>query len=316
MTERLQHTFSAQAKQELVRIVLKDADCKRAELAAVVQACGSLVLSRGQMQLEIATEQAALARRMFGFIKEMTGQSVQILARQNQRLHKRNTYMLRLQGRDAVIPFLSRLGVWNGLGWSRMLPHNIQKTCCKRAYLRALFLACGSVSHPEKGYHMEWVFKEEELADTLAQLMETMDIHAHRMQRKTAWVVYLKDSEEIGTLLAMMGANRAILEHENERIMRQMKNNVQRAVNCDTANLQKTVEASVRQTNCIRFLIEKEILRNLPGPLRAAADARLEAPDASIVELAGMMSPPIGKSGMNHRLRKLVEIAEEHGYRG
>ena len=316
MTERLQHTFSAQAKQELVRIVLHEADCKRAELAAVVQACGSLVLSRGQMQLEIATEQAALARRMFGFIKEMTGQSVQILARQNQRLHKRNTYMLRLQGRDAVIPFLSRLGVWNGLGWSRMLPHNIQKTCCKRAYLRALFLACGSVSHPEKGYHMEWVFKEEELADTLAQLMETMDIHAHRMQRKTAWVVYLKDSEEIGTLLAMMGANRAILEHENERIMRQMKNNVQRAVNCDTANLQKTVEASVRQTNCIRFLIEKEILRNLPGPLRAAADARLEAPDASIVELAGMMSPPIGKSGMNHRLRKLVEIAEEHGYRG
>ena len=258
MTERLQHTFSAQAKQELVRIVLHEADCKRAELAAVVQACGSLVLSRGQMQLEIATEQAALARRMFGFIKEMTGQSVQILARQNQRLHKRNTYMLRLQGRDVVIPFLSRLGVWNGLGWSRMLPHNIQKTCCKRAYLRALFLACGSVSHPEKGYHMEWVFKEEELADTLAQLMETMEIHAHRMQRKTAWVVYLKDSEEIGTLLAMMGANRAILEHENERIMRQMKNNVQRAVNCDTANLQKTVEASVRQTNCIRFLIEKE----------------------------------------------------------
>ncbi len=314
MTERLQHTFSAQAKQELVRIALKDADCKRAELAAVVQACGSLVLSRGQMQLEIATEQAALARRMFGFIKEMTGQSVQILARQNQRLHKRNTYMLRLQGRDVVIPFLSRLGVWNGLGWSRMLPHNIQKTCCKRAYLRALFLACGSVSHPEKGYHMEWVFKEEELADTLAQLMETMEIHAHRMQRKTAWVVYLKDSEEIGTLLAMMGANRAILEHENERIMRQMKNNVQRAVNCDTANLQKTVEASVRQTNCIRFLIEKGILRDLPGPLRAAADARLEAPDASIVELAGMMSPPIGKSGMNHRLRKLVEIAEEHGY--
>ena len=314
MTERLQHTFSAQAKQELVRIVLHEADCKRAELAAVVQACGSLVLSRGQMQLEIATEQAALARRMFGFIKEMTGQSVQILARQNQRLHKRNTYMLRLQGRDVVIPFLSRLGVWNGLGWSRMLPHNIQKTCCKRAYLRALFLACGSVSHPEKGYHMEWVFKEEELADTLAQLMETMEIHAHRMQRKTAWVVYLKDSEEIGTLLAMMGANRAILEHENERIMRQMKNNVQRAVNCDTANLQKTVEASVRQTNCIRFLIEKEILHDLPGPLRAAADARLEAPDASIVELAGMMSPPIGKSGMNHRLRKLVEIAEEHGY--
>ena len=314
MTERLQHTFSAQAKQELVRIVLHEADCKRAELAAVVQACGSLVLSRGQMQLEIATEQAALARRMFGFIKEMTGQSVQILARQNQRLHKRNTYMLRLQGRDVVIPFLSRLGVWNGLGWSRMLPHNIQKTCCKRAYLRALFLACGSVSHPEKGYHMEWVFKEEELADTLAQLMETMEIHAHRMQRKTAWVVYLKDSEEIGTLLAMMGANRAILEHENERIMRQMKNNVQRAVNCDTANLQKTVEASVRQTNCIRFLIEKGILRDLPGPLRAAADARLEAPDASIVELAGMMSPPIGKSGMNHRLRKLVEIAEEHGY--
>ena len=314
MTERLQHTFSAQAKQELVRIVLHEADCKRAELAAVVQACGSLVLSRGQMQLEIATEQAALARRMFGFIKEMTGQSVQILARQNQRLHKRNTYMLRLQGRDVVIPFLSRLGVWNGLGWSRMLPHNIQKTCCKRAYLRALFLACGSVSHPEKGYHMEWVFKEEELADTLAQLMETMEIHAHRMQRKSAWVVYLKDSEEIGTLLAMMGANRAILEHENERIMRQMKNNVQRAVNCDTANLQKTVEASVRQTNCIRFLIEKEILHDLPGPLRAAADARLEVPDASIVELAGMMSPPIGKSGMNHRLRKLVEIAEEHGY--
>lgn len=315
MSERLQHTFSAQAKQELVRIVLHDADCKRAELAAVVQACGSLVLSRGQMQLEIATEQAALARRMFGFIKEMTGQSVQILARQNQRLHKRNTYMLRLQGRDVVLSLLSRLGVWNGLGWVRMLPHNIQKTCCKRAYLRALFLACGSVSHPEKGYHMEWVFKEEELANTLARLMETMEIHAHRMQRKTAWVVYLKDSEEIGTLLAMMGANRAILEHENERIMRQMKNNVQRAVNCDTANLQKTVEASVRQTNCIRFLIEKEILRDLPGPLRAAADARLEAPDASIVELAGMMSPPIGKSGMNHRLRKLVEIAEEHGYR-
>lgn len=307
-------SFSARTKEELVRLQNRHAGCEKAELAAAVQACGSLVITRGTLILEIATENAALARRLFGFVKAYTGQAAQLLARQNNRLHKRSTVLLQIEGRESALALLSQLGVWEAGNLLRTLPAFIRRTCCKRAYLRALFLACGSVTNPEKAYHLEWVFREMQLAQSVQALLATLNVDAQLTVRKQHVVVYVKDGDSISDILAGIGAHNAVFAWENARAMHQVKNQVNRAVNCETANLKKTVNAAMRQVACIRYLAEKGILEKCPGPLREAADARLSEPDATIAELAEMMSEKTSKSGMNHRLRRLIELAQQAGY--
>ncbi len=307
-------SFSARTKAELVRLQNRHAGCEKAELAAAVQACGSLVIRRNTLILEMATENAALARRWFGFVKAYTGQTAQLLARQNNRLHKRSTVLLQIEGHETVLALLAQLGVWADGRILRTLPGFIRRTCCKRAYLRALFLACGSVTNPEKAYHLEWVFREMLLAQSTQALLATMNIDAQLIVRKQHVVVYVKDGDSISDILAGIGAHNAVFAWENARALHQVKNQVNRAVNCETANLKKTVNAAMRQVACIRYLAEHGILEKCPGPLREAADARLSEPDATLAELAAMMSEPTSKSGMNHRLRRLVELAQQAGY--
>ncbi len=187
----------------------------------------------------------------------------------------------------------------------------LQQSCCKRAYLRGMFLCGGSVSDPRKGYHLEIVCQKEETADQLCGIFADFEVQARKTERKGRVLVYIKESEAISEALNIIGAHRSLMELENLRIEKDLRNDTNRRVNCDTANIEKMLEASERQLEDIRFLKERGLLGSLPEGLKIMAEIRLENPELKLKDLGALMDPPIGKSGVNHRLRRLSKLAEE-----
>lgn len=187
----------------------------------------------------------------------------------------------------------------------------IQNRCCKRAFIRGAFLASGSLSDPEKSYHFEIVCQTKDKALQLQEVMQVFHIDAKIVKRKKSYVVYVKESAQIVELLGLMEANAALMKLENIRILKDMRNSVNRKVNCETANIHKTVNAAVKQIEDIRLIEEKVGLDQLNSGLSEIARLRLEFPDATLRELGLMLTPQVGKSGVNHRLRKLSNLAQE-----
>ena len=187
----------------------------------------------------------------------------------------------------------------------------LRQNCCRRAFIRGAFLAVGSVSDPEKSYHFEIVCTVPEKARQLQELLASYDVDAKVVLRKRHYVVYIKEGSQIVELLGLMGAHISLMQLENVRIVKEMRNSVNRKVNCETANLNKTVSAAVRQAEDIRYIQEKIGLDKLPMDLEETARLRLEHTEASLKELGDMLSPKVGKSGVNHRLRKLSQIADD-----
>lgn len=187
----------------------------------------------------------------------------------------------------------------------------IQKECCKRAFIRGAFLASGSISAPEKFYHFEIVCTTEDKAVQLKNIIQYFNIDAKIVERKKHFVVYIKEGAGIVDILNVMEAHVALMDLENVRILKEMRNSVNRKVNCETANLKKTVSAAVKQIEDIKFIRDKVGLSVLSDNLEEMARLRLDNPDASLKELGEMLTPAVGKSGVNHRLRKICEIADD-----
>lgn len=181
----------------------------------------------------------------------------------------------------------------------------------RRLFLRDVFLRSGSVSDPEKSYHFEIVCATKPEAERILTAIRDFGLDAKTVERKGHTVVYLKEAEQIADMLKILGASKSLLSYENVRIVKEMRNSVNRQVNCETANLGKTIGAAVRQVSDIRFIEERQGLSSLPENLREMAEIRLLHPEASLPELGTYFTPPIGKSGVNHRLRKISEIAED-----
>ena len=187
----------------------------------------------------------------------------------------------------------------------------IERGCCKQAFLRGDFLAAGSVTDPEKGYHLEIVCDTERQSEILVSIITSFNIIPKTITRKKYYVVYIKDGTGIVDLLNVMGAHMSLMEMENVRILKDFRNTYNRKVNCEVANLNKTVSAAVKQIDDIEYIINNKGLNSLPEGLRKLAELRIEYEQASLKELGDMMNPPLGKSGVNHRLRKISEIADE-----
>lgn len=186
----------------------------------------------------------------------------------------------------------------------------VQAVCCKRAYIRGAFLAAGSMSDPNKSYHFEIVCSQEEQAEYLRNIIHSFGLDAKIVIRKANYIVYLKEGAQIVDVLNVMEAPGALMELENVRIMKEMRNSVNRQVNCETANIKKIVSAAVRQREDIEYIRDTVGFDKLPEGLRTIALARLLYPDAPLKELGAALEPALGKSGVNHRLRKLSEIAD------
>lgn len=311
-------SFSIQAKNELSRIIPQRRCCEKAELAALIKTSGSIGLKGpGRLAIQVTTEYAQTARKIFTLFKKNYNIHPEILMRKRKKLKKNNSYLIYVTPSMNADKILKDLGILHesleeGLhihyGINKKL---LEKQCCKRAFIRGCFLGSGSISDPEKNYHMEFVIKNEQFARSLSKIINSYDIRSKVMERSGSFVVYIKDVEQISLLLNLMGAHNALLKIENIRVYKGFRNKINRLVNCETANMGKTIEASLRQIQKINFINEKIGLNKLDKNLKEIAELRLEFPDASLKELGEKLNPPISKSGVNHRIRKLERLADE-----
>ena len=212
----------------------------------------------------------------------------------------------------ARVAFVTESVRYSEMQGGAVSPLLLKNSCCRRAYLRGCFVSIGSMSDPEKHYHLEFYCSEMPQAEQLMAVLQDFGIKARTTVRKGHTIVYLKESESIAEFLSVVGAVQAMMELENLRIEKELRGDANRRVNCDTANIQKTLNAAERQLEDIQYLQERYGLQRLSDPLRQMAEVRLEYPEATLAELGEMLDPKVGKSGVNHRLRKLSEIAEEH----
>lgn len=306
-------SFSLVTKNELARVAPQRRCCRAAELAALVKMDGSLQISGRKVSLNMFNHNAAVARKLFKLLKDLYGVQAEVLVKKKMRLNKNNVYLVRVPPQDGLTEMLQGLGMLdeNGLIREGARQDMLRSECCRRSYLRGVFLGGGSVNNPGGTYHLEVITGNERHAGDICRLLKRFGLDARVSTRKKWYVVYLKESDQIVKCLNLMGAHTALLEFENARVVKDMRNRVNRLVNCETANLNKTVNASLRQTENIRLIAARLGMEKLPPSLREVAELRLSFPDASLKELGEMATPPLGRSGVNHRLRKLDKIAEK-----
>ncbi len=284
-------SFSSTVKEELTKHISPARHCQIAELAAMMHFCGQYGCDKeGNYTIGFQTENEALITKGFTLLKKTFNINADGLINEEQ-----------------MAGVLSKIGNLDE-PISGLL---IKSSCCQRAFLRGAFLSVGSMSDPQKGYHLEFVCTDEAKALQLQNVMQNFDLDAKIVLRKKYHVVYLKEGSCIVDLLNICEAHKALMDFENLRILKEMRNSVNRRVNCETANITKTVNAATRQIEDITYIRDHYGFQNLPENLRQIAEIRLEYPDAPLKELGSYLNPPVGKSGVNHRLRRISELAEK-----
>lgn len=296
-------SFSSKVKEELGGQVSRARHCQIAELAALFSCCGRMVPEGGgKFSAKFVTENLTVARKYSILVKKAFGFHVDLSVRG----HQYSVYILDTNDAQTFFQALKYMD-----GREVVCDVVAQRSCCKRAFIRGLFLAGGSVTDPERGYHLELVQSSMGKAREVVRLLGTFEVEAKIVERKKNYIVYVKEGARIVDMLNVMEAHVALMEFENVRILKEMRNSINRKVNCETANIKKTVSASARQIADIRYIKETCGFGTLPRGLAEIAELRLEYAEVTLKELGEMLNPPIGKSGVNHRLRKLSEIAED-----
>ena len=307
-------SFSSEVKEELSEQIASGRHCRLAETAAILSLCGKIVITENDRYcVKIQTENLAVARKYFTLLRKTFNIRAEVSVRKSREVRfysvivSKDPEARRLLGETCLLDEDGNVSECMSPMHHRLLRQN----CCRRAFIRGAFLAVGSVSDPKKSYHFEIVCTAPEKARQLQELLASYDVDAKVVLRKRHYVVYIKEGSQIVELLGLMGAHISLMQLENVRIVKEMRNSVNRKVNCETANLNKTVSAAVRQAEDIRYIQEKIGLDKLPMDLEETARLRLEHTEASLKELGDMLSPKVGKSGVNHRLRKLSKIADD-----
>ncbi|MDT2494125.1 DNA-binding protein WhiA [Enterococcus avium] len=303
-------SFAAEVKKELTGLAVQK-NLAQAELAALIRMNGSLSLNNHQFVLNVQTENAAIARRIFTLLKEHYGVRSELLVRRKMKLKKNNVYIVRLKQETQKI--LLDLDIMDGAMFQSHISNEIKQSEKKtRAYLRGAFLASGSVNNPETSrYHLEISSIYEEHNQDICDLLNQFDLNARTLERRNGCITYLKGAEKIADFLTLIGATNSMLKFEDVRIVRDMRNSVNRLVNCETANMNKTIDAASKQIENIHFIEATVGLQSLPEKLQEIAELRIQNPEISLKELGEMIpSGAISKSGINHRIRKINDFAD------
>ncbi|WP_067621172.1 DNA-binding protein WhiA [Alicyclobacillus acidiphilus] len=303
-------SFAAETKKELTQLSSDPAE-SRHELMAIVALASTVTTIDGRQQLAIETENVATARRIYTLLKTFFQVQPEVVVRKKMRLKKNHVYAVRLTGSQAetVLEDLGYKGAWAD---GPLAPNWVvsAEDALQRAFLRGSFLASGSVNSPgSPSYHLEIYSPNQELGRILVDLMNSYDLHARMTPRKKGFIVYLKEGEKIVDFLNLIGAVRALLKFEDTRIIKGMRNQVNRLVNCETANMNKTISAAVRQMEHIRVIQNRGGLESLPEHLREVAEARIRHPEANLQELSKRLGGRVSKSGLNHRFKRIEDIA-------
>ena len=310
-------SFSSRVKEELSRQISPARHCRIAEIAAILSLCGRIQISaEDRYCIRIHTENVAVARKYFTLLKKTFNIVTDVTIRRNVHLRKNHVYTVTVGNPEDALRVLQAtklIGPDGEIGENLSVIRNVvtQQACCRRAFIRGAFLAAGSISDPEKFYHFEIVCAAEAKAEQLREIMSTFQLDAKIVKRKKYYVVYIKEGSQIVDVLNVMEAPVSLMELENIRILKEMRNSVNRQVNCETANINKTVAASVKQIRDIEYIRDTIGFESLPENLEQVAQARLLKPDATLKELGEALEPHVGKSGVNHRLRRLIAHAQK-----
>lgn len=305
-------SFSSKVKGELSLHFGNGRHCEIAETAAFVNICGQTGVFGRDFCIKIQSENFLVVKKCFTLLKNTFNMDTEILIKSSG---KKSVYTLLVRNPKQAESLLQMTGVLVADGEEKRVIKRIYSPvvgsiCCRRAFIRGAFIAVGSINDPEKNYHLEFVLSDKETAEQLRDIINTFGLDAKVVERKDHYVVYLKEGEQIVDLLNIMGAPLALMDLENVRIVKEMRNDINRKVNCETANLNKVVGAAVKQLEDIQYIEATIGLSKLPEQLEELARIRLEYPDKSLKELGSFLMTPVGKSGVNHRLRKISSIAE------
>ncbi|KRO16733.1 DNA-binding protein WhiA [Lacticaseibacillus saniviri] len=306
-------SYASQVKKELTQLEVHP-EHARAELSALIRMNGSLAIQSHQFVLNVQTENPAIARRIYALIRQIYHHEANLIVRRKMKLKKNNQYVVRLsQGVNEMLEDLQILDATYSIQ-TAVAQNVLDEPQRMRSYLRGAFLAGGSVNNPETSrYHLEIYSLYSDHNQDILTMMNHFGLNARTVERRSGYIVYLKEAEKIADFLQVIGATNAMLKFEDVRIVRDMRNSVNRLVNCETANMNKTIDAAQRQIENINFLKTRVGLDKLPAKLQEIAVLRLAHPDVSLKELGDMVpSGAISKSGINHRLRKLNELAEKY----
>ena len=310
-------SFSLEVKEELSKHIGSSRHCQLAEIAAIIDGAGFIRAGEdGKLALYLHDDNPLVVRKFFTLLRKAFNIGTSILEdvpniKENGRIYR----PVIVDGKD-LHSVLGAIRMIDTEGHIRdisdgMSPQVTRNSCCKRAFLRDSFMCLGSISDPNKGYHLEYVCDRRQQAENLQEMIESFDIKAMIVRRKKYYVLYIKEGAGIVDLLNIMEAPVSLMNLENLRIVKEMRNSINRRVNCEVANITKTVNAATKQIEDITYLRDHYGFENLPVNLREMAEVRLEHPDSTLLELGKFLDPEVGKSGVNHRLRKLSELADK-----
>ena len=290
-------SFSGDVKEELVKHVPSETHCRMAELAALLMFYAK-VEEYPQKRILLSTDNSSALRKFFTLLDKTFNIRAGGLSETSKGVIELN------KGNSGIDIIFDKIDINRPMSL-------ISKECCKRAYLRGAFLASGFVNDPNKGYHFEFITDNSEYTKLLTYLLSQFNIVPKHSVRKKYDVVYIKEFEMVSDLLSIIGAHKSMMEFANTRIVKDVRNSVNRRNNCDMANISKAVNAAAKQIEDIQYIESTVGLSSLPDSLQEMADVRMEHPESSLTELGTYLNPPVGKSGVNHRMRKITEFAED-----
>lgn len=305
-------SFTSEVKEELAHVEPECSHCEKATLAALVRIEGTLFLSGPKRyRVEIATDSAAVGRLVIRLLHTLYDLKTELTARRSI-LHKTPNYLIEIPAQQNLAYALTDMGVISEDGGLVLgiAPELVSKQCCAAAYLRGAFLGSGFISNPKSDFHFEMIVENEKLANGIVELMAQKGISAKIMPRRSSYMIYLKSGNAILEFLAFTGAHHAALLLEEERVVKSVRNDVNRMINAELANQQKATNAAVSQLFMIRRVLEKHDIESLPPALREFIQLRVRYPEASLKELGDRANPPLSKSAVNHRMRRLEELAK------
>ncbi|MBP3235081.1 MAG: DNA-binding protein WhiA [Eubacterium sp.] len=300
-------SFSSEVKSELISVIPRSMHCKYAELAGIIAVNGRIEETEEGERFIIRAENDALENKIRKLSSFVISEGSDYLELLNEKLHHRK---LIIKDSDIKDKYFTKLKLTQNINHVLVNDLLTVRSCCKQSYLRGAFLAGGSVGSPDKNYQLSIICRDKTETEKLLRLAESLHLAFKLQKRNNGYAVYIKDGDTISGFLAAVGAANCVMEFENVRILKDIRNNVNREVNCDTANMAKTADAAAKQLDDIRFIIKQGSFDELPDNLKTVALARLEFPLLSIKELGEELSPQLSKSCINHRMRKISAIAD------
>lgn len=303
-------SFTAEVKDELSRIEPTCSRCDRAELSALIRIEGTLSISGEGPRLELATETASVARTAIRLLHSVYELATNLTVRRSI-LHKTHNYLITVPPQIGLTDALHDMGILSKEGFEGGIrPELVRDACCAGAYLRGAFLGGGYIADPRGAFHFELAGPSEELIAACLELMREHGMRARYIRRHNMYAIYIKGIEQITAFLAFVGAHQSALAIENARVIKSVRNDTNRRVNAEIANQLKTTRASMQQIECIRRLVGQKGIEAIPESLREVALLRLKHPDASVKELGELADPPLSKSAVYHRMRRIAAMID------